>query len=148
MASRLFPGVCLALLTAACGSAPAPEQGKGGATESTSPLRLQPGRWQQTLLNGAPSPATETRCISPDEAQSANGTDAEIRGALQAQAHKDGCTLGTVTINGPTIAYEQTCSGALLHITTTYHGTSSTFEMTGGGLPKMSTESRRVGDCG
>ncbi|HMT44021.1 MAG TPA: DUF3617 family protein [Chakrabartia sp.] len=148
MASLPLPGLCILLLLSACGSAPDPEQGNDGSTNVETSLRLQPGRWQQMLLNGKPSIATESRCITPEEAQSANGSDAEIKAALERQMKQDGCTLGALSISGPTIRYSQTCSGTTMQIVSTYEGTRSVFVMSGGGMPPMTTESRRIGDCG
>ena len=147
MASLPHPALCALLLLSACGSAPDPQQGKDVSTGEGTSLRLQPGRWQQTLLNGQPSISTESRCISAEEAQSANGSEAEIKAALERQMKQDGCTLGTLSISGPTIRYDQTCSGTTMQIVSTYEGTRSTFVMTGGGMPPMTTESRRIGDC-
>lgn len=151
MASRsLFAATCLLLTTAACGSAPEPEQGKGAgaaASGGTATQRLNPGLWQQTgALANAAGPA-ESRCVSPEEALTANGSDAQIREALAKQATKDGCTIGSVNIDGPTIAWTQTCSGSTLSMSSEYRGDSSTTTISGGGLPTMTTESVRVGDC-
>jgi len=153
MASRFLLAATCLLLTAACGSAPEPEQGKisshGGATGGVpATQRLNPGRWKQAgALADAAGPA-DSRCVSPEEAlNTANGSDAQIRSALAAQTAKDGCKLGTVTISGPTIAWTQTCSGAVLSMSSDYLGDSSTTTITGGGMPAMTTRSVRVGDC-
>ena len=157
MASRSFLAATCLLLTTACGSAPEPEQGKiagdrsgiGAAATGAAPtLRLKPGRWKQAgVLAKAAGPA-ESRCVSPEEAlTTANGSDEQIRSALAAQAAKDGCKMGTVTINGPTIAWTQTCSGAALSMSSEYRGDSSTTTISGGGMPTMTTQSLRIGDC-
>lgn len=149
MASRsLYAATCLLLITA-CGSAPEPKAGQSqvSAKGVTATQRLNPGLWQQTgtLANSA-GPA-QSRCISPQEAVSANGTDTQIREALAAQAAKDDCTIRSVTINGPTIAWAQTCGGTTVSMSTDYRGDSSTTTMSGGGLRTMTTESVRIGDC-
>ncbi len=153
MASRsLLASVCV-LLTAGCGSAPEPEQGKVASNpvangSGMAALRLNPGRWQQVgALANAAGPA-ESRCVSPEEAlTTANGSDDQIRSALTAQAAKDGCTVGSVTIKGPTISWTQTCSGATLSMSSDYRGDSSTTTISGGGMPTLTTKSVRVGDC-
>jgi Protein of unknown function (DUF3617) len=140
--------MCLGL--AGCGSNTGPDQ-NGPIESAAASQRLQPGLWEQV---GGPMAAVSAatgsdarRCITPEEAKSTNGSDAEIKSALEAQIKKDGCTLSGLTIKGPVIAYDQTCSGAKMHVTTSYHGTTSTFELTEGGKTTMSTKSRRVGDC-
>lgn len=153
MASRsLFAATCL-LLTAACGSAPEPEQGKAAgeanAGGGTATQRLNPGLWQRTQsaeLTAALGPA-EPVCITPEQALTANGTDAQIRAAIEEQVAKDGCTLQSVTIDGPTIAFTEMCSGAALTLSIEYRGDSSTSTTTGGGMPPVVSEGTRVGDC-
>lgn len=158
MASRFFLAATCLLMTAACGSAPEREQGKiaGNGTAAGvfaaggtgAAQRLNPGRWQQAgALANVAGPA-DSRCVSPEEALStANGSDEQIRGALAAQAAKDGCKMGTVTISGPTIAWTQTCSGAILTMSSEYRGDSSTTTISGGGMPTLTTKSVRIGDC-
>jgi hypothetical protein len=155
MASRSIFAATFLLLTTACGSAPEPEQGKVAgqavsgdtAAGGTATQRLNPGLWQQKgALANAAGPA-ESRCVSPEDALTANGSDAQIRKALGKQAAKDGCTIGSINIDGPTIAWTQTCSGTTLSMSTDYRGDSSTTTMSGGGIPTMTTESVRIGDC-
>ncbi len=153
MASRFFLAVTCLLLTAACGSAPEPEQGKiagnGTAAGGTGAAqRLNPGRWQQAGALASVAGPADSRCVSPEEALStANGSDEQIGGALAAQAAKDGCKMGTVMISGPTIAWTQTCSGAILTMSSEYRGDSSTTTISGGGMPTLTTKSVRIGDC-
>ena len=157
MASRsIFAATCLLLTTAACGSAPEPEQGKAAANGgdvsvagAPSTIRLNPGLWQRTQsaeLTAALGPP-EPVCITPEQALTANGTDAQIRAAIEEQVAKDGCTLQSVTIDGPTIAFTEMCRGEALTLSIEYRGDSSTSTTTGGGLPPVVSEGTRVGDC-
>lgn len=155
MASRSLFAATFLLLTAACGSAPEPEQGKAAAeagdeaSGGTATQRLNPGLWRReqsaelTAALGPPEPV----CITPEQALTANGTDAQIRAAIEEQVAKDGCTLQSVTIDGPTIAFTEMCSGAALTLSIEYRGDSSTSTTTGGGMPPVVSEGTRVGDC-
>lgn len=148
MASRsLIAATCLLLATTACGSAPEPEKSKSSPDGAATTLRLNPGRWQQAGAVATAAGPAESRCVSAQEALSANGSDDQIKAALQAQADKDKCTIKSVDISAQTIAWTQTCSGADLTMTTDYRGDSLTTTITGGGMPPLKTESVRVGDC-
>lgn len=139
----------LALPLAGCGEAVAPAQ-EGGAV-AQGPQRLQPGLWQQSggrmAALTAKAGESPSRCITPREALAANGTDAEIRTELEQGAAKAGCTLKGVTIRGPVIAYDQMCTGTLVKTEVTYHGTSLSMAMTMPGLPRITSEEHRIGDC-
>lgn len=139
----------LALPLAGCGEAVVPAQ--DGNSVALASLRLQPGLWQQSggRMAALASKAGESssRCITPREALAANGTDAEIRTELEQSAAKAGCTLKGVTIQGPLIAYEQMCTGTLVKTEVTYLGTSLSMVMTMAGLPRITSEERRIGDC-
>lgn len=154
MASRPFFAATCLLLTTACGSAPAPEQSKAAvdtavAGGETAPIRLRPGLWrrsQSAELTAALGPAQPV-CITPEQALTANGSDAQIRAAIAEQVARDGCTLQSVNINGPTVAFTEMCSGAALTLSVEYRGDSSTSTTTGGGTPPVVSEGVRVGDC-
>lgn len=139
----------LALPLAGCGEAATPGQGADAIVQG--PQRLQPGLWQQSggrmAALSAKAGQSPSRCITPRDARAANGTDAEIRTELEQGAVKAGCTLKGVTIQGPVIAYEQMCSGTLVKTEVTYHGTSLSMAMTMAGLPRITSEERRIGDC-
>lgn len=153
MASRVLLATSLLLTTAACGSPPETDRSARTSEKTTTAAlpsgaeeRLKPGLWEQSGMNGAAGHAAR-RCVTPEEAQSANGSYDQIRAALAAQATKDGCKIGTVRIDGPVIAFTQTCSGTAISVSTTYRGTSSTTEMSGVGIPARTSEGRRVGGC-
>jgi uncharacterized lipoprotein YehR (DUF1307 family) len=147
--SKIAVAVVLCLSTAACGSGSSPENGAEGGASPT--VRLQPGLWAAGGKAAAAEAATGAdgrRCISEAEAQTtANGSETEIRAALEAQTKKDGCKLESLAITNNTITFEQTCSGAKLKMSSTYNGDTSSTVMSGGGMPELKTESHRVGDC-
>lgn len=143
------------MLATACGSAPEPEQTKGEnaspavatAGDTTRP-RLNPGLWQTTSDRAKVAGLQESRCISKEEAdRTVNGSDDQIRKALEEQTAKDSCTLDEVRINGSTIAFGMTCSGMKMSVSTDYRGDSSTTTMTSGAMGTMTTEGVRKGDC-
>jgi hypothetical protein len=146
---KLAAAVALCLSSVACGSGSVPENGSKGGSSPT--VRLQPGLWAAGGKAAAAEDATGAdgrRCISAQEAQAtANGSEAEIRAALEAQTKKDGCKLESLAITDRNITFEQTCSGAKLKMSSTYNGDTSSTVMSGGGMPEMKTESHRVGDC-
>jgi len=143
------------MLATACGSAPEPEQTKAGsaspaimAAGGTTRPRLNSGLWQTTSDRAKVAGVEESRCISKEEAErTVNGSDEQIRKALEEQAAKDACTLGDVTISGSTIAFGMTCSGMKMSVSTDYRGNSSTTTMTSGAMGTMTTEGVRKGDC-
>lgn len=144
-----------AMLATACGSAPEPEQSKAGSaspaetsTGGTTRPRLNPGLWQTTSDRAKVAGLQESRCISKEEAdRTVNGSDDQIRKALEEQTAKDSCTLDDVRINGSTIAFGMTCSGMKMSVSTDYRGDSSTTTMTSGAMGTMTTEGVRKGDC-
>lgn len=133
---------CLGL--AACDTRSDEAAAPQAASASTDKLRLEPGLWTQTRQPGGTS---EPRCITDKEALSANGTDAEIRSALDAQARAEGCTIASLQIDGPVIAFSQVCGATQIAVTTTYHGDRSSTQMTGPGMPPITSEGRRLGEC-
>lgn len=127
-----------------CVKAPCPQPPASGQ-------RLQPGLWSvTTLINGRSAGQANARCISPQEARTANGSDADVTQALRAAAAKDGCTVKAVSISGPTIAFTTVCGGVGVTSRITYRGGAYDGTMTTaiGGRTNMTTmKGVRQGAC-
>ena len=88
----------------------------GFASVSEAQERMRPGLWEVTNemtparpgMAGMPGMGgPQQRCISEAEAAQANGTAAQVRAALMAEA-KD-CTFDDVKAEGDRVSYRQTC---------------------------------------
>jgi hypothetical protein len=114
--------------------------------------RLEPGLWSVTpLLQGQPIGAATERCITAEEARSANGDEKGIAAALDAENRKSKCTTKDLKIDGPRIRFSTVCQGMAMASDLTYAKSSyeGTMTMSGpsGDRQVVGTRGRRIGAC-
>lgn len=114
--------------------------------------RLEPGLWTVTsLLRGQPLGTATERCITAEEAKSANGDEKEIAVALDTENRKSNCTTTDLKIDGPRIRFSTVCQGMTMTSDLTYAETSYEGTMTmpgpGGNLQVVGAKGRRIGAC-
>ncbi|OAI25598.1 hypothetical protein A1351_16285 [Methylosinus sp. R-45379] len=114
--------------------------------------RLEPGLWSVTpLLQGQPVGAATERCITAEEAKSANGDEKGIAAALSAENRKGKCTIKDLKLDGPRIRFSTVCQGMTMASDLTYAKTSYEGTMTmsgpGGDQQVIGTRGRRIGAC-
>ncbi len=92
-----------------------------------------------------------TQCISTSQADTANGDYAHVKAALDRQNAENGCSTGSVTVEGPRIRFTMTCSDMETVTDITYFGTHSegtmSTEMSPGKHSTMTVTSTRLGAC-
>lgn len=115
------------------------------------PQRLQPGLWETTVSAGSMPSQKSTQCISTSQADTANGDYAHVKAALDRQNAENGCSTGSVTVEGPRIRFTMTCSDMETVTDITYFGTHSegtmSTEMSPGKHSTMTVTSTRLGAC-
>lgn len=124
----------------------------GGMAAAQAQERLRPGLWLGTMsVNGHAVAPSEPQCISAEAAKTANGSDAEVTAAIDAENARNGCTTEGLVIDGPRIAFSSVCQGMKMRMDLTYRGTSSSGTMTtampGGQTRVMDVSNQRTGDC-
>ena len=119
--------------------------------------RMRPALWEVTNemtparpgMAGMPGMGgPQQRCISEAEAAQANGTAAQVRAALMAEA-KD-CTFDDVKAEGDRVSYRQTCGGfgQLFDVRYKADTMEGTIMMKGAaGASTIKTKGRRIGPC-
>lgn len=122
------------------------------AGASLAEERLAPGMWTSaTTVNGVALGEAPPQCVDAAAAKTANGSDAEVAAAIDAENAKNGCVTKDLVIDGPRIAFSTVCQGVTVRSDVIYRGDESSGSMTTmlpGGKSKVSAvTSRRTGDC-
>ena len=111
--------------------------------------RMKAGLWEVTTSEGGQS-QVNTHCVTADQAKGSNGTEQEVRAALETGAASLHCAVHDFAFSGDTIAYTYVCPNRSTTSSTSYHGDRYESVVTS----KASTGShtrqitgRRLGDC-
>lgn len=127
---------------------------------SAAGARFRPGLWEVTSTAEGPHPhsATKRRCYTPDEVKVANGSEAEVRAATQANAatrsfQAKGCKIQELRIAGDQITEVVQCPSFVWQDVTTYlpgdrFETETTMTPKKGDVRKIRQQAHRVGECG
>ena len=120
---------------------------------ATPPLkaadRMAAGKWEFTMAGNGES-RTFSQCMTPDQANEANGDTKTARAYAEKKA-KGHCTIKSYDIQGNTVKYSLLCGDRTIDSTTTYHGDSSegTLKTTtaDGKVDTRTVKARRLGAC-
>ncbi len=115
--------------------------------------RMRDGLWQSTMTTGGKAGIATTRCVTPAETVTTNGSAKEIREYREKVAAKGGkraCTLGHLSVTSDTITALMDCGASSYANKTTYRGDSFetvlTFTNPAAGQKTVIT-GRRIGVC-
>ena len=111
--------------------------------------RMTPGQWE-TTTTAAGKTYTDTSCLTPDMAKTANADEKTMR-ALTDKAGAGVCVLGTYEDSGNKVSYTMKCGKDVTIVSSTYRGDSyeSDFTSTKSGMAPttMHVKGKRVGAC-
>jgi hypothetical protein len=131
------------LLTSLCGLLLA------AATPLWAADRMAAGQWEFTMTGDGGS-RTFSQCMTPDQANEANGDTKTARAYAEKKA-KGRCTIKSYDIQGNTVKYSLACGDQTIESSTTYHGDSSegTLKTTtpDGKVATRTVKAHRVGAC-
>ena len=111
--------------------------------------RMKAGMWEVTTTEAGKS-QVNTHCVPPDQAKGSNGTEQEVRAALDTSAAGLHCTIQDFALKGDTISYTYACPNRSTTSSTTYHGDtyeSAVTSKASTGSHTRQIKGRRLGDC-
>jgi hypothetical protein len=111
--------------------------------------RMKSGMWEVTTTEDGKSRAN-THCLTPDQVKGSNGTDQEMRAALNKSAAGLHCTIQEFVLHGDVISYAYVCPDRSTTYSTTYHGDAYESVVTAKGAAGSHTlqvKGRRLSDC-
>jgi hypothetical protein len=121
---------------------------------ATPPLRaaerMAAGKWEFTMTGDGGS-RTFSQCMTPDQANEANGDTKTARAYAEKKA-KGRCTIKSYDIQGDTVKYSLACGDRTIDSTTTYHGGNTSEGVlktttADGKVDTRTVKARRVGAC-
>jgi hypothetical protein len=123
------------------------------AIVSTSSLqatdRMKSGQWEATVTGGGRS-ATNTHCVTQEQAKIANGSPEEIRASLEKSAATMHCKLQDFKLEKNSVSFLYACPTGSTKSITEYSGdTYDTTVITKNGAEEHTAQfkGRRLGDC-
>jgi len=111
--------------------------------------RMKSGMWEVTTSENGKS-LTNTHCVTPDQAKGSNGTEQEVRAALEKSAAGLHCTIQGFALMQDTISYTYVCPNRSTTSRTTYHGDayeSVVTSKTSADSHTRQIKGRRLSDC-
>ena len=111
--------------------------------------RMRSGMWEVTTTEGGKS-ASNSHCVTADQAKGSNGTEQEIRAALEKGAASLHCTIQDFAVARDSISYTYACVGKSTTSSTTYHGDTYESVVTSKSASESHTrqiKGRRLSDC-
>ncbi len=122
------------------------------ATASSSAFaaeRMKSGMWEVTTTENGKALAN-THCVTPDQVKGSNGTEQEVRSALDKSAAGLHCTIQDFALERDAISYTYVCPGRSTTSRTTYHGDTYESVVTSkdsAGSRTRQIKGRRLSDC-
>ena len=104
--------------------------------------RVHAGQWETTIDSGARTRVMKS-CVTPAEADAANGDEKTFRESLAKAIAGTGCTVSEVKVSGNQVVTSSLCSGKKGTSTTNYHGDS--YEQVSSNGTKV--HAKRIGSC-